>query len=360
MSELTKTQTEQLHAKAQLQGQEASATNDKDDKAKSTPGKWGHWALTYLGGDWLLNSAVGVGFTYFTARTAFGKKYYVEPVSKGIKALLSPFFKQPETLEKAVSGGRDFLSIMVGGTAINPILTRLESHENKKAISKAIDTAIYGKDRVENDPKFQEAYDAIDKEPIKDMKSVWVSRLIALAPLYAAATNPRSYAYLKHNDTPIIKYLSFDRISNFTRTTAEKIGIRPQKMMSTTMKNATTGETTSNWKALHDYIGFDYGLTVYYAILHAISFSAVAQLFQTRRENKTCRNTMEQAGLPLSQMADEGISQETTSMPAEAPLAKEASVAALAVSNDTPSAKTHTRENHGVLAPAPQLAAATL
>ncbi len=356
MSELNKNTPEALSAKPAEQEAQQSANS----KAKSTPGKWGHWALTYLGGDWLLNSAVGVGFTYFTARTAFGKKYYVEPVSKGIRAALSPFFKQPETLEKAVGGGRDFLSIMVGGTAINPILTRLESHENKKAISKAIDTAIYGKDRVENDPKFKEAYDAIDQEPIKDTKSVWISRLIALAPLYAAATNPKSYAYLKHNDTPIIKYVSFDRISNFTRTAAEKIGIRPAKMMATTMKNPTTGEVTSNWKALHDYIGFDYGLTVYYAILHAISFSAVAKLFQTRRDNKSCRNTLEQAGIPLSQTGDttemqpEGASVNTVTSMAKEP------VATLAVSNETPSSKIDIREMQGVLAPAPQLAAGTV
>lgn len=359
MSELNKTKTEQLYAAPATQ----EAEQNNNDKAKSTPGKWGHWALTYLGGDWLLNSAVGVGFTYFTARTGFGQKYYVEPVSKGIRALLKPFFKQAETLEKAVGGGRDFLSIMVGGTAINPILTRLESHENKKAISKAFDTAIYGKERVEHDPKFQEAYDAIDKEPIKDMKSVWVSRLIALAPLYAAATNPRSYAYLKHNDTPIIKYLSFDRISNFTRTAAEKIGIRPAKMMNTTMKNVTTGEVTSNWKALHDYIGFDYGLTVYYAILHAISFSAVAKLFQTRRDNRTCRNTLEQAGIPLSQTKDEAGLQETAPFQDAAPAQSEAAkepVATLAVTNDAPTSKIQTREMHGVLAPAPQLAAATV
>ncbi len=252
----------------------------------STPGKKVHWLLTYIGGDWILNSAIGVGFAYLTARTELGKKYYVEPINKGLGAVLSPVIKDEKTLEKVIGGGRDFFSIMFGGTMVNPILTRLENHKNKKAISKSIDTMIYGKDRVENDPRFKQAYDEIDLEPKKDTKGVWIARGIAVAPLWAATFFPKGMKFIQSNEVPVLKWVNADTISNFTRTTAEKMGIRPKKMIEAVEKDPTTGKLTSNWQKLHDYIGFDYGLTIYYAILHSMAFSWVAKQRHNKRDAK--------------------------------------------------------------------------
>lgn len=257
-----------------------------------TVGKRAHWFLTYIGGDWLLNSALGVSFAYLTSRTALGKKLYVEPINKGLGFVLSSFIKNEKTLEKVIGGGRDFFSIMFGGTMVNPILTYLEGHKQKKAISKSIDTLVYGKERVENDPDFKQAYDEIDHEPKKDNKSVWIARGFAVAPLWAATFFPKGIEFIKSNKIPVLKWVTGDNISNFTKSLSEKIGIKPKKMMETFEKNQTTGQKISNWQALHDLIGFDYGLTIYYAILHAFAFSAVAKhRHQNREDKKTVATT---------------------------------------------------------------------
>ena len=261
-------------------------------KRQATTGEKIHWGLTYIGGDWILNSAVGVSFTFLTARTEVGKKYLIKPASEALEWLCSLFVKNPETVKKGVSGGLNFLSIMVGGTVINPILTTLEGHKHKKTISKFFDTLFYGKDKVAQDPKFQEAYENIDKEPLKDTKSVWISRFIALAPLLVIASTPKAYEFMKSNDVPLIKHLNFDSISNFTRKTAEKIGIKPKRLMERFEVNPTTGKSISDWQALHDFAGFDYGLTILYAVLHAVTFPAVAKVRHDMRHKKAEQKEM--------------------------------------------------------------------
>lgn len=258
-------------------------------KHKPTIGEKIHWGLTYIGGDWLLNSAVGVTFTFLTTRSPWGKRNITEPVISTMESALSKISylkERPDVLKKGVNGAWSFLNIMVGGTAINPILTSLESHKNKKGISRFFDRMIHGKDKVETDPKFQEAYDAIDREPVKDTKSVWISRGIALAPLFAIASIPTAYSFMKNNEVPILKHISFDSISNFSKKITEKMGIKPKKLMERTAVNPTTGHSISDWQALHDTIGFDYGLTILYAFLHAAAFSAVARFRQNNRLKK--------------------------------------------------------------------------
>jgi hypothetical protein len=287
-----------------------------DPKLHTTTGKKIHWGLTYLGGDWLLNSSFGVAFAYVASRTHWGQKHYTKPVNEFLNKIVEPLIENADTRKKVVGGGTSFLNIMFGGTVVNPLLTHLESHKQKKSISKFFDKLIYGKDRVENDPKFQQAYDAIDHEPKKDSKSAWLARFIALAPLIAASSTPKVNEFFKTTKLPVLGIISHDSISSFTRKTAEKIGIRPQKMMTETGLNTMTGKVTSNWQALHDLIGFDFGYTVYYALLHSAAFSAVAKLFQTNHDKREERKAA-QANVPLP--AREEIPNATPAAPQTAP-----------------------------------------
>lgn len=277
---------------ANTQNIEAFAQSEDCSKHEhhSTAGTKAHWAMTYLGGDWILNSSFGVAFAYVASRTHFGQKHYSKPITEFFTYLAKPLIKNEQTLEKVVGGGTSFMNIMFGGTVINPLLTRLEKHENKKAISKKFDELIYGKERVENDPKFQQAYDEIDHQAKKDDKSAWAARFIALAPLIAASSTPKVNEFFKSNQLPLLKYINFDNISKFTRTTAEKIGIRPAKMMAETHLNTHTGQVTNNWQALHDLIGFDFGYTIYYALIHSAAFTAAAKIFETNHERKLERS----------------------------------------------------------------------
>ena len=279
--------------------QNSEAFSNAEDCSKhehhATAGTKAHWAMTYLGGDWILNSTFGVAFAYFASRTHFGREVYSKHVTDMFTSVAKPFIKTPETLSKVVGGATDFLNIMFGGTVINPLLTHLEKHENKKAISKKFDELIYGKERVANDPKFQQAYDEIDHQAKKDTKSAWAARFIALAPLIAASSTPQVNEFFKSNQIPLLKYINFDNISKFTRTTAEKIGIHPQKMIAETHLNSQSGKVTNNWQALHDLIGFDFGYTIYYALIHSAAFTAAAKIFETNHEKNVERRAEEAA-----------------------------------------------------------------
>ena len=262
---------------------------DKEGKPKRhfvSIGERVHQITTYGGADWLLNSAIGVTFTFLVTRTKFGQRFFSEPAEWVFGKLFSPFIKNEEILKKSVNGGKDFLSIMLGGTLVNPIITQLEQHDTKKNMSRTLDNIVYGKDKVDNDPKFRQAYAEIDSEPVKDTRGVWISRAIAIAPLWAATFSPRMMKFMQSNEVPLLKYLNFDHISGLSQNIAKTIGLKPGKWMQETMLNKTTGESVSNWKALHGYIGFDYGLTIFYAILHAVSFNLVAKRLQTSRDAK--------------------------------------------------------------------------
>ena len=249
-----------------------------------------HGLMTYAGADWLLNSAIGVSFTFWGARTQMGQKLFTQPAEWAFGKLFSPIIKNPEILKKSISGGKDFLGIMVGGTLVNPIITSMEKHENKRSITQFFDRIIYGNKKVDDDEKFQRAYAEIDKEPVKDTSGVWISRAIAIAPLWAASFNPGVMKFLSSNEVPLLKHINFNNISKLSEKTAETLNIKPGNWLNKTMLNPTTGESVSHWKALHGYIGFDYGMTIYYAILHAVSFNAVANI---KHKNKVKKDAHE-------------------------------------------------------------------
>ncbi|MDX1974232.1 MAG: hypothetical protein SFT92_01005 [Rickettsiales bacterium] len=237
-------------------------------------GKRIHNEMTYRVIDWLVNSSIGVAFTYWTTRTASGEKYFGKPVAGFFKKVLSPILKEPEALEKGAKWGGMFASIMAGGTAIIPPMMVMENKHNKKAIVRWLDEKIYGKETVAHDPKFEESYRAIDEEPKKSFATGMAARFLALAPLIAWVSLP------KLND-PAIKYL-YDPIGKASKWVAESIGIRPKKMLVEGTMELVEGNPKlpkkfmSNWDFLHRTIGFDFGLTFFYAILHEAAFKALA------------------------------------------------------------------------------------
>lgn len=265
--------------------------NDKKKNNFKTTGTKLHGWLTYGGVDWVLNSGFGVAFTMWGARTNMGKTFYTQPVQKVFRGIFRPLIKNEETLGKVAAGWNDFLSIMVGGTVVNPIITTMEKHKNKKAIAKAFDTLIHGKEKVENDPKFKKAYDEIDQEPVKNTRDVWIARGLAIAPLWFLAANATTRNFMKSNTTLKIpftkgKYLNFDTIAAGTKKVAEGMGIRPKGWWTETLLDETTRQPVSHWQALHNFIAFDYGLTIPYAITHAFWYNVLAK-FSAKKTGKS-------------------------------------------------------------------------
>src|SRR6185295_17713940 len=140
-----------------------SLTPNHDEKKRDfiSKGERIHKWSTYLGVDWVFNAAVGVSFAYWGKFTESGKKIWSGPLTKGFTAALKPIIKNPESLEKSVGKGNMFMSIIAGGMFTIPPLMILENNKVRKSIIKFYDGIIYGKDKVENDPKFQQAYNEI-------------------------------------------------------------------------------------------------------------------------------------------------------------------------------------------------------
>ncbi len=247
------------------------------EKIKKTAGHKIHNEITYRGIDWLLNSAVGVASTMWTDRSEMGKKWFSEPVTKGFEVILKPFLKNPAQLKEGATWGRRFSSIMVGGFTIIPVMMFMENKKVKKDVVRWLDEKVYGEDEVKKNPDFQACYDAIDKEPDKKFGAGIVSRFIAIAPLITAASIPASNMWL-------MKHL-YNPIGNFSKRCASKLGIKPKSkwwaegaMEHIDGNPKTPKQFQNNWEFLHTTIGFDFGLTIAYAILHEMSYKALAAI----------------------------------------------------------------------------------
>lgn len=257
------------------EGKDQSAEPALSKEEFRSAGRRIHNEITYRGIDWLVNSAIGVGFTYWAERTHTGKQYFSKPVSNFFKKILKPVLKSPAALEEGAKWGSMFTSIMAGGTAIIPVLMFMEDKGNKKSMIKKMDEWYYGKDVVANDPQFQSSYDAIDKEPPKGFAIGMASRLLAIAPLITVASIPATNKVL-------IKNL-YDPIANLTKKAAGAVGIKPSKaMLAEGEKVFLEGDPSlpkkfqNNWDFLHRTIGFDFGLTIFYSIFHEIAYKALA------------------------------------------------------------------------------------
>lgn len=227
--------------------------------------------ITYRGVNWILNSAVGVTFNYVTTRRS---KYISEKITGFFRSGLRPFFKNTESLENGANWGSNFVSIMVGGFAIIPFIEALE--RNKKAVVKSFDKAIYGEEKVENDPMFKKAYEEIDREPEQSFSLGMVTRFMAIAPILAAVvTFPQQLNKV---------YNFFGGISKWT---AENI----LQIKATRLKNRVLpgedGKPINDWDWIHNKIGFDYSLTLVYAYLHEYLYKGFADLFGKKKEADT-------------------------------------------------------------------------
>lgn len=221
--------------------------------------------VTYRGIDFALNAAVGVSFTYWTGRTHSGLKYFGAPVERFFEKTLKPIITDETARKKAVGAGRNFVSIMAGGTAIIPPIMLLEG--NKKAVVESLDRRIYGDEEVDENPRFAAAYHAIDNEPYKSFSLGMGARFVALAPIFAAALGAPDQC----------ERILYNPIGDISKYTAKTVGIKGTKLRNT-HHIASSGEKQSDWDFVHKTIGMDVGLTFIYSYLHEYSYRALSYL----------------------------------------------------------------------------------
>lgn len=225
-----------------------------------TPGQRIHKWGTYLSVDWIFNAMTGVSFAYWGKFTESGKRMWSGPISRGFKAALTPFIKHPENVAKSAEYGNIFMSIIAGGMFTLPPLLVLESKKCKKHIAQTADKALFGEEKVENDPQFQASYDAIDEAPKKDFSRGLTSRFTALAPLLAMVLIPTTRR--------ISDKLWFNHVANASEAVAGKMGFSPASF-----KSISAAEAKDRWTFIHKSVAMDFGLGVPYAVMHAFFYN---------------------------------------------------------------------------------------
>lgn len=233
-----------------------------------------HKWSSYLAVDWIFNAAVGVTFAYWGKFTEAGRKIWSEPITRGFTKALTPFIKNVEQRQKSAGYGNIFMSIIAGGMFTIPPLMVLENNKIKKSIIKFWDRIIYGKDKVENDPKFQQAYDEIHEAPKKDFVTGVTSRFAALAPLLAIVLIPTT--------KKISNKIWFDHVEHASEAVATKVGFGAEK----SFKNIPLPEAKSRWKFIHESVAMDFGLGVPYAVLHAFFYNMFASSKDKKKQEK--------------------------------------------------------------------------
>jgi hypothetical protein len=254
-----------------------------------------HNELTYRGVDWLLNATVGVAMTYWADRTESGARLFKEPSRKLFAGFLKILGAGKESINSGKVWGSRLGSILIGGFSIIPLVMFLENKKNKKNIVRALDETMYGKNAVANDPKFAESYRHIDEEPEKKFWDGMITRCLALVPIFAAIL------YKPVNDK--LETGLYERIGGWTNRLANKTGIGSTKTAMEMKKEATKPKDTSekqrtNWDFLHVTIGFDFGLSFFYAILHEIAYKALALVGMHKQEEKAGKQETAQETAP--------------------------------------------------------------
>lgn len=288
--------------------------NGKPIRSFVSTGEKIHNEITYRGVDWLLNSAFGVAFGYWTHRTETGRKYFAEPVEKFFNKALKPIIQNDKSREEGAKWGGTFLSIMAGGTVTIPPLMYLENPKNKVPIVKNLDTMIYGKDKVEHDPKFQQAYEEIRQQPKKDFGTGMKTRFMALAPLLAITIyEPTNKLMQKH---------FYDHISTGTKWVAEKMGLqkggywaKKSVAHAETMAADELAKVPTNKNYLHDVIAFDFGLTILYSFLHEAAYKLFARKKDDKKQGRKERNN-EAIPVTISHNANDAVELQAAEKPA--------------------------------------------
>lgn len=232
--------------------------------------KWG----TYLGVDWLFNTATGVTFAYWGKYTKTGRMLWSEPLTKGFETALKPLIKHPEQLKASAGYGTMFMSIIAGGMFTIPPLMVLENNHNKHKITEFIDRVVYGKKAVSEDPKFKTAYEAIDAAPKKDFTSGMWSRYASLAPELAIILIPTT--------KKITNKYYFNHIEHASEVAAKKLGLTVKKLF----PKLTAAEGAGRMKFIHESIAMDLGLGLPYAIMHSILYKK----FSAHKAEKAATN----------------------------------------------------------------------
>lgn len=257
-------------------GSAADAVNaNNKDRTFVTKGEKIHKWATYLSVDWVFNATVGAIFAYWGKFTESGHRMWRDPINKGFETVLKPFFKNPEYLKESVKQGNTFMSIIAGGMFTIPPLLVLENSKVKKSIVKFFDKMIYGKDKVENDPKFQQAYDEIHEAPKKDFWTGMTSRFAALAPLLALVLIPQTKDLL-------VKYL-FTPVGKGSKFALSKVGLPAERLF----KKFPEAERAERWKYVHeDAVAMDLSFGLPYAVLHSITYNAFANMKGKKKDKK--------------------------------------------------------------------------
>jgi len=282
-----------------LEKESALAPAEKDKKHEFvTTGEKIHNEITYRGVDFLLSSLLGVGFTYWAAKTKYGQEHYSKPVINFFKAVLKPVLHNEKTLEEGARWGNMFTSICLGGTAIIPPMIVLENKKVKDKIIRGLDKKIYGKEKIENDPKFEEAYQRINDEPVQDFKTGMAARFTILVPMIMVTTIPAANKLM-------LKYL-YKPIAKSTKWMAETIGIKPAKLIAEGEHVLVDGDPNlpkqfqSNWDFIHTTFGLDAGLCIIYSFLHEYAYKAMAKLGISGKKNEDTTATLQPPKPPES------------------------------------------------------------
>ncbi len=249
-----------------------SLDGDKANQPTKTTGqKIQKWS-TYFGVDWFFNAACGVGFAYWGSFTKSGQKYWSGPLDKGFRKILSPLIKDADKLNHSVGRGSMFMSIIAGGMFTIPPLMFLEKTSNRIGVSRFWDRLVHGKDAVENDPKFTQAYDAMEKEPKKEFWPGLISRYVALAPLLLMVLNPKS--------NEVSTKLWFRHVERGSEWVASKLGFSAKNFKPSTVLDKgkmIPASPEKQWRWVHESMAMDFGLGMPYAVLHSIFYTMFAR-----------------------------------------------------------------------------------
>lgn len=297
---------------ADLIGREVEKVEQEAEKEFKSVGKRVHNELTYRGVDFLLNSTIGVAFTYWTARTKSGEKYWGKPVTGFFQKVLSPVLKSPSALAEGARWGSMFTSIIVGGTAIILPMVALENKHNKKAIINTVNEKIHGEEKVQNDPRFAAELERVDTEPKKNFTIGMAARLIVLAPMLWATFTPA----INKN---MIKYL-YKPIADTSKWTAKQFGIQPKRLMERGVMELADGDLkkapqfVSDWDFIHRTIGFDFGLTFIYSFAHEATIKTLAAMgFKLTEDKKAPEAAADAAAAAQTQVLPEPQAQDHAS-----------------------------------------------
>lgn len=259
-----------------------------DNKHVRTAGEKIFDEITYRGLDWLLNTTVAVGFAYWTERTHAGRKYFTEPVTHFFKRILKPLVKNPQKLDESAKWGSLFTSIMAGGFTIIPPIMVMEA--NKKPIVKKLDELYYGKERVQNDPVFEQSYKEIEKEPPQDLTTGMIARFVSLAPILAM---------MMAIPQTLTKWV-YQPIAKRSQWLTDTLHIKPKKLINT-VQPAKDGTPINDWEYIHQTFGADVSVTLLYSFLHEYTYKYFSDRMNResgQESNLRTERDMEQATEP--------------------------------------------------------------